>query len=831
MKRVAVLYAVAAAWSASALDLAVRGRAPEYAIVRAADASPSVVYAAEELRDFTERMTGVRLPIVSDEGPMPAKAIVLGRVAQRAGRPLSQCNGQDARCPSGDDSFRIVARPPHLYVEGSDVRGVLYGVYELLERYGGCRWYASWHTVVPARGAFSVPDDLDDAQAPAFLCRDVHWWDYFKGDFAARNRVNGGSNRQQARHGGNTWRFGGGLGNCHTFERLLPPEKYFDAHPEYYSMVKGVRLKERTQLCLTNPDVLRLVTSNVLARIRKDPGAKFYGVSQNDWHNYCECPACKAVDDEEGSHAGTVVRFVNAIAEAVEKEFPDKIIETLAYQYTRHAPAKTKLRHNVIPCLCSIECDFSRPLATSPHPQNVSFLKDVEDWNRQTDCLYVWDYVTDFRCYPHPFPNVYVLQENVKFFRDHGVKMLFEQGACQGRHAGFAELKGWLLAKWMWNPDLPAEPLIADFFNGYYGKAAPIVRAVFDEAHRREAAYAAADPSHTLKIYEDVASASCRDVLDDDFIAWAQAQMKKAEKVAEAEDRDAAKMAAPHMESRRPGGDKAMESRRPGGSFAYNVRMTAFSFDYIRLERLRRGKVLDFTDRPATAGGSQLAATEEEMRALAQSLLARMDEAKDIRLSSGNVKDRHAATVRAWKAVAASCDPPGALDSVAQERDPPGGRARPPDAPFGTLPESSLHIAKEGEWADYRDDPAARDGRAIRISNVHYGWCVTFHMDNVKFRPGHTYTLKARVRVEKKAGASGKAFWAGVYSNELRKGRGQITVKTDALRDDGYVWYTVTTWKPGREEYFWIGVGQFDKKVGAAVESVWVDEILIEEKE
>ena len=447
---------------AGTLDLAVRGHAPEYAIVRAADASASVKYAAEELRDFTERMTGVRLPIVTDEGPLPPKAIVLRKNA------------------SGDDAFRLVARPPHLYVEGSDVRGVLYGVYELLERYGGCRWYASWHTVVPARDAFSVPDDLDDAQAPAFLCRDVHWWDYFKGDFAARNRVNGGLNKLKERHGGNTWRFGGGLGNCHTFERLLPPEKYFDEHPEYFSMVNGVRLKERTQLCLTNPDVLRLVTSNVLARIRKDPGAKFYGVSQNDWRNWCECPACKAVDDEEGSHAGTVVRFVNAIAEAVEKEFPDKIIETLAYQYTRHAPKKTKVGHNVIPCLCSIECDFSRPLATSPCPDNVSFLKDIEDWNRQTDCLYVWDYVTDFRCYPHPFPNVYVMQENVKFFRDHGVKMLFEQGACQGRHAGFAELKGWLLAKWMWNPDLPAEPLIADFFNGYYGKAAPIVRAVFD---------------------------------------------------------------------------------------------------------------------------------------------------------------------------------------------------------------------------------------------------------------------------------------------------------------------------------------------------------------
>ena len=105
-------------------------------------------------------------------------------------------------------------------------------------------------------------------------------------------------------------------------------------------------------------------------------------------------------------------------------------------------------------------------------------------------------------------------------------------------------------------------------------------------------------------------------------------------------------------------------------------------------------------------------------------------------------------------------------------------------------------------------------------------------MDGVRFRPDRTYALKARVRVEKKPGVSGKAFWAGVYSNALRKGRGQITVKTDDVKDDGYAWYAVAEWKPGREEYFWIGVGPFDKKNGAAaVESVWVDEIRIEERD
>lgn len=61
-----------------------------------------------------------------------------------------------------------------MYVFGGR-RGVLYGVYELLEKFGGCRWYASWHTVVPKREAFSVPGDLNDAQKPAFPHREPHW--------------------------------------------------------------------------------------------------------------------------------------------------------------------------------------------------------------------------------------------------------------------------------------------------------------------------------------------------------------------------------------------------------------------------------------------------------------------------------------------------------------------------------------------------------------------------------------------------------------------------------------------------------------------------------
>ena len=194
---------------------------------------------------------------------------------------------------------------------------------------------------MPKKARLEVPAGLDEVQIPAFEMRQCLWSDVKAHlDFAARLRMNGFSHARSAsaKYGGDSYRFGGGLSSCHTFKTLLPPEQYFDAHPEYFSMVGGRRLKERTQLCLTNPDVLAIVVSNVLARIRADPGAKFYGVSQNDWLNGCECPRCAAVDAEEESRAGTLVRFVNAVAEAVEREFPGVMIETLAYQYTRRPP-------------------------------------------------------------------------------------------------------------------------------------------------------------------------------------------------------------------------------------------------------------------------------------------------------------------------------------------------------------------------------------------------------------------------------------------------------------------------------------------------------------
>lgn len=752
---------------AGELVLAERGKPAVCTIVVGAQASPSEKYAAEELRDFLAKTTGVTLPVRTDAEALPAQAVLVGGTAHTA-RVLGVKDLEAARKDLGEDGFRLAAKGGHLVVLGSAKRGSLYGVYEILEKYAGCRWYASWHAVLPARDRVAVPDALDDVQVPAFAMREPFWFDVLTHpEFAARLRVNSLSWRDyDAKYGGNSFRFGGGLGSCHTFNTLLPPDEFFDAHPEYFSMENGVRIKHPSQLCLTNPDVLRIVTERVLQRIRKDPGAKFYGVSQNDWLHYCQCPACKAVDDEEESHAGTMIRFVNAVAEAVEKEFPDVVIETLAYQYTRKPPKKTKLRRNVVPCLCTIECDFSRPLDVSGFKENVSFRRDIEGWSRQTDQLYVWDYTTDFPNYVQPFANVLTLQGNLKFFRANNVREIFEQGAYQGLHGDFAELKSWLLAKWMWNPDLPLEPLLQDFFQGYYGKGAPYVRHYFDELHAAQLAWSA--PSNRpLSIWVGPENPA----LSDAFLERAAGLWEQA--VAATKD------------------DKAT---------SYNVRMGAFSVDYMRLERLRRKgeKALWLSSKPVDTSDFGL------RRRLAKSLLDRLDEQKLIRLAES--KARHDALVQGWRDLLA--------------REPPvfaPGRTR------GELQEKHVSCHRLGEWGAYVDDPLASDGRALKLFNTHYEWCATLPMHRIEFEPGAKYTVRVRLRCEK--AGDGLAFWAGVYDPVAKKGRGEIQLRTDAV-PNAYRWYDACTWTPNSDEYFWIGPGRFDKNSGkSAIRGLWIDKI------
>ncbi len=466
-----------------------KDRYGDFVVIIGQSPSETVKFAASELQKFWERSTGHRPPIKATR--VSGKVNVwLGRDGnphvssedvEGLGSDGLLIRTQDSAVWPRRSSLRGTKRDAvpleikRLIITGKTDRGTLYGVYEFLRRHLGVRWFTPEVTAVAPPPGFLR--EIDYRYVPPFAYRDVSARVFTNSPgFAAIHRLNGMWPAVPDSMGGHTgyvsgkWLFG------HTFHHYVSPEKYFDEHPEYFSEVDGVRVRD-SQLCLTNPDVLAITVENALASLRQaPPNERIISLSQMDRGLWCTCANCHAIDQAEGSHAGTIIYFVNRVAEAIESEFPEAFVDTFAYVYSRKPPRRIKPRDNVIVRLCAIEADYSTPLSDASSVRNSNFAKDLRGWGKITKNLYVWDYTLNWYSHLGPHPNLPVLQPNAKFFADAGVVGVYEQASPVSPHTDFEHLKAYILARSLWNPTVDWRKLRDEFLPTFYGPAAPFIR-------------------------------------------------------------------------------------------------------------------------------------------------------------------------------------------------------------------------------------------------------------------------------------------------------------------------------------------------------------------
>lgn len=467
----------------------------DYRIVLPAQPSATEKKAAEELQAFIKQISGATLPLVADNQPAEKKEIVIG-----SGPRLAAAGVVVDWKRLGRDGYVLKTVGDKLFIIGSNQLGALYGVYGFLEDHLGCRWFSSTVSRIPEQKTIRL-GQIDEVQVPAFEFREVYYADLMAPDFAARLRLNGNASTMKD-HAMTIERHAGWATWCHTAFSFVPPGKYFKEHPEYYSLTGGRR--QQTQLCFSNPNVLEITTAKVRDLLQQPVDFKalvndfiprsggpywalgedqYIDVSQMDCHGNCQCPACQAIDQREGTPMGSILTFINQVAE----KFPGKTISTLSYQYSRCPPKTLRPRDNVSIMLCNIECGRAQPIPTSPHNCDKRFVADIESWSKICQRLSIWDYCVNFANLMTPNPNLRTQQPNIKFFRDHHVRSYFSQGSRE--YGGdFCELRGYLIAKLCWNPDLDVNATIDDFLAGYYGPAAKPIRRYLDLMHDAVAA-------------------------------------------------------------------------------------------------------------------------------------------------------------------------------------------------------------------------------------------------------------------------------------------------------------------------------------------------------
>ncbi|MGK9368846.1 DUF4838 domain-containing protein [Melioribacter sp. Ez-97] len=422
----------------------------DYKIILSRNATYWDSLAAFELKKYIAIISGAEIPVIHDDVPVETKEIIIGKNNH-------SLNIDDSAIQY--DGFIIKTKGEKLFLSGGKEKGTLNAVYSFLEKYLNCRMYSATVKKIPVQKSIVIPQ-INVLENPAFEYRDISYYEASNDEYCRWHKLADSKEKK-------IW----GL-FVHTFQKLVPPEIYFETHPEYFALRGNIRVPE--QLCLSNQEVLKIVIDELRKRIAENPEARFWSVSQNDNYSFCQCNECKKIDSINGSPSGSIINFVNKIA----REFPEKIISTLAYQYSRKPPKNIKPEKNVNIMLCTIECYRTKPLDVDT--ANASFINDLNDWTRLTDNIFLWDYVVQFSNLISPFPNLHVLQPNIQLFAKHKIKMMFQQGAGKRNSTEFSELRTYLISKLLWNPEINIDSVMNDFLDGYYGPAGKFIRKYID---------------------------------------------------------------------------------------------------------------------------------------------------------------------------------------------------------------------------------------------------------------------------------------------------------------------------------------------------------------
>lgn len=689
----------------------------DYAIVLPERPSGPESRAAKELQAYMREVTGAEFQI------RPAKEVGGDAAVIRV-----ETNLQPA------DSIAIQTQGRQLVLAGGGSRGVLYAVYSFLEDNVGVRWWTSSESFVPKKGTLVVPE-LDVRYSPAIRYREC-----FNADVMRKNGVQGARLKLNGHHQNIPAEYGGHysiIGWCHTSFSLISPSDFFTKHPDWYAAdLKGRR--NTTQLCWSNEEMRKELVKQVLKRIRKNPEAGMISVSQEDAGGYCQCDKCRAIAKEEGSEMGPLLRGVNAVAAEVGKEYPDFLVETLAYQWSRKPPRVTRPGKNVLIRLCSIEADFAHPL------EGQDFGRDLREWSKIADHLFVWNYVTNFSNYLIPQPNWNSIGEDLKFFAENHVVGVFEQGDAYNNPVGdMLPMRVWVQAHLLWDPSRDQRALTKEFLDGYYGAAGAYLMEYLDLVNARSG-----EGNFRRGCYHHGP-----DFLTREGIARAT----------ELFDRAAGAVK----------GDAVLERR---------VAVQRLILDHVRLMRY------DFAGELKAKPAGQVA---KEYAAAADRFIAGARENGVKYFSEGLGFDAYPATLRAAGMVGVPVDLPKAGAKLAEgEYD---------------IQEDEFYLYKRGDLADVVMDPKASNGKAARMRGGHTEWAVQFHVKKgapyVGKGPWRCYVV---ARVE--GAGVGHAFTVGAYENGTGM-RGRRDVSMGEAGGGEYRAYGFVLDELKEGEYFWLSPG------------------------
>lgn len=469
-------------WASLAPAALVENGQPRATIIVPADVSPTVQEAARELGAYLEKMSGARLPIMAEGSPVKGVRVDVG---------LTKAARQ--RVPEGfvgdGERLWIEARTDSVIICGGGDRGTLFAVYRFLEALG-CRWLAPEpeNEVVPQRNTIAVPPFRLDTR-PAFSWRLFSARELQDERWGLKLGMNGFYSADTAATNGACVYWPRSIQGVHAYYQIVPAQRYYAAHPEWYPLLGGKRVPtdvQRGQLCVTAAGLADEFAANVIRAFDEDPGTPLVSISPNDGRGWCECEACRALDrklcgarttkqglaKEQPFVGDRVFWFANEVADRVAGKYPDRKLLVLAYINYAEPPDTIRPRPNVVPFLCHYApADYSRAIHDPASEANSQFNDLLKRWMKISPDLMMYSYVSKSMWWRLPRPVMHNFASDVKYLHALGVRRYY----CQSPLSDWP-LDGplyYVIAKLLWDPAADPDAIAREWIEGMCGPAAP----------------------------------------------------------------------------------------------------------------------------------------------------------------------------------------------------------------------------------------------------------------------------------------------------------------------------------------------------------------------
>ena len=451
-----------------------------------APAEPSAIEARAvgELVDYVSKMTGVRLEVTS-EGRAGLLPIVIGSVAKKG-------LGSVDWASLGDDGFVLKSSAEGVYVAGAHDLGTLYGVYQLLEKHLGVRWFMPGELgeVLPQTKTLTL-GTFQETEVPSFRIRWIE-----DGDWALRQKMNVDVevDKQPV---GIQWRW-----SFHTHFRLLDPQKYYDKHPEWFAEIRGKRRRPKPgrqsqQLCTSNAEMIEEMARQIIKLFDKEPAIDVLALAPQDGGGFCTCKKCTALDEqrpaEEAWHArysNRLAIFNNEVARRVARRYPDKLIKVGAYAMYLRVPLDPDYRPepNLAVQVCHTYSCNSHPIVAKSCAGNAKYFRqELEHWAKITPHLFIYEYYNKGAWGGLPYHQVHLIKQDIPYYHSLGAEAFYTQDT--GRRWSACGLNHYIAAKLVWDVDLDVDRLLEDFYEKFYAEAAGPMRRYWQTLERAFAGY------------------------------------------------------------------------------------------------------------------------------------------------------------------------------------------------------------------------------------------------------------------------------------------------------------------------------------------------------